>query len=333
MSEKLTTKQEVSISARFTQKVIAEFGAGAGEAALTDSQKRLAQNYFIAIDEALQATENRRQAKRSNKDPVPVTWNNVDLNSVAQGVVSSARIGWDPLQSNHVFVIPFKDNSTNKYTINFMPGYRGLELKATKYGLDVPDEVVVELVYSTDNFKPVKRDRQNKVESYEFEITNAFNRGEIIGGFYYHSYKDNPEKNKLVMMSIQDIKKRKPEYASVEFWGGEKDEWVNGEKTGRKTKIEGWYEEMCWKTVFRAAYNDITIDSQKIDDDYQRIKKSELDFHKAEVDAEISEKANAIYIDAEFEDYDKDTGELLEEVEEPATENATTRFAIEEPTF
>jgi len=34
----------------------------------------------------------------------------------------------------------------------------------------------------------------NKVESYEFEVTNPFDRGEIVGGFYYHSYNENPGK-------------------------------------------------------------------------------------------------------------------------------------------
>lgn len=317
MSKELTAKkEEKSISVRFAEKVISEFSGKVGETSLTESQKRLAQNYFIAIDTALQMAEQRRLKKKQGQDPLPVTWNNVDLTSIAQGVVACARIGWDPLQDNHVSVIPFKDNATNRYTITFMPGYRGLEIRARKYGLDVPDDVVVELVYSTDTFKPIKKDSKNKVESYEFEVTNPFNRGDIVGGFYYHSYKDNPEKNKLVIMSLNDILKRRPEYASVEFWGGEKDKWENGKKVG-KEQVQGWFPEMCYKTVYRAAYNSITIDSQKIDDDYLRLKSNELDYKKAEVDAEIASNANSVYIDAEFREFDEE-GEVFETPEKTA---------------
>ena len=54
---------------------------------------------------------------------------------------------------------------------------------------------------------------------------NEFARGDIVGGFYYHIYQDKPEKNKLVVMPLKEILKRKPQYASAEFWGGEKDSY------------------------------------------------------------------------------------------------------------
>ena len=186
--------------------------------------------------------------------------------------------------------------------MTLMPGYRGIELRATKYGLNIPDAVVVELVFSTDKFKSFKKDRNNQVESYEFEITNDFDRGHITGGFYYHIYKDNPEKNKLVTYNIQDIEKRKPTYASVEFWGGEKDLWEKDEKTGKSKKVgketvEGWYKEMCWKTMYRAAFNDITIDSQKIDDAYLNLKQTEMSYLEENAAAEIAENANKEFID------------------------------------
>ena len=38
----------------------------------------------------------------------------------------------------------------------------------------------------------------------------------------------------------------------------------NGQRTGNKTVVDGWFDEMCYKTVFRAAYDNITIDSEKI---------------------------------------------------------------------
>lgn len=290
-------KKEPTQSERFMTKVISEFGSGVGEVALTKFQKRLAQNYFIALDAILKTTEEKRLKKSEKfRDAVPVTWQHVNMEKLARDVVAMARVGFDPSQPNHINPIPYKNKHTGKYDITFIEGYRGIELKATKYGLDVPDYVTVELVYSTDKFRPVKKDSKNQYEGYEFEIVNAFDRGDIIGGFYYHSYSKAPEKNKLVVMTKKDIEKRKPDHASPEFWGGEKDKWENNKKVGTET-VEGWYDKMAWKTIYRAAYGDITIDSQKIDDDYLRLKQMESDFAEAEVDEEIRANANGPIID------------------------------------
>lgn len=300
LNQNQLAKPQETASVRFTNRVIQEFSGGVGEIALTDFQRRLAQNYFIAIDMALKAAEERRLKKSEQfRDKTPITWENVDLASLARSVVAAVRIGWDPMQDNHVSLIPFKDNTTGKYVMNIMPGYRGLELKARKYGLDVPDYVVVELVHENDHFKQIKKDRNNPIETYEFEIQNPFNRGKIVGGFYYHGWKDHPEKNRLVAFTLEEILKRKPEYASPEFWGGEKEVWENGKKVGTK-KIEGWFKEMCWKTIYRAAYRAITIDSQKIDDDYIHQKMMEESFAESEVAREIAENANQEFIDVDY---------------------------------
>ncbi len=294
-------QRELTQSERFMNKVVSEFSASVGVIALTDFQKRLAQNYFVALDAVLKTTEEKRLKKAEKyRDPLSVTWANVNMEKLARDVVAMARVGFDPAQPNHINLIPFKNNNTNKYDIGFVEGYRGIELKATKYGLDVPDNVIVELVYSTDKFRPIKKDWRNECEGYEFEVTNPFDRGEIVGGFYYHQYTQNPQKNKLVTMSLKDILKRKPDHASPEFWGGQKDKWENGQKVG-KEQVEGWYEKMCWKTVYRAAYSDITIDSQKIDDDYLRLKQLETEYAAAEVAQEIRENANKEVIDIESE--------------------------------
>lgn len=297
-NEVAKAKRELTVSERFMNQVVKEFTSGVGDIALTDFQKRLAQNYFMAIDSTLKAAEEKRKKKNEKyRDPVPVVWQSVNMEELARDVVSYARVGLDPAQSNHIAMVPFKKNATGKYDIGFIKGYRGIELVAVKYGLDVPDNVTVELVYSNDTFKVVKKDRNNPYDAYEFEIVNAFDRGEIVGGFYYHQYLEHPEKNKLVVFTLKDILKRKPQYASVEFWGGEKEVWEGSKKTGKKEQVEGWYEKMCWKTIYRAAYNDITIDSQKVDDDYLRLKQMEQSFAESEVTEEISKNANTETID------------------------------------
>lgn len=302
-------RQEASLSTRFMNKVVAEFSGDVGAVALTKFQSRLAQNYFMAINASLNKAEIKRQKKNANrntkerdKENLPVTWANVNMGKLAQDVVACARIGLDPAQRNHIAMTPFKNSSTNQYDIVFIEGYRGVELKASKYGLDVPEAVIVELVYSNDKFKSFKKSKDNQVESYSFEIVNDFDRGEIIGGFYYHAHKD-PARNKLIVMTLKDILKRKPRYASSEFWGGEKDVWENGQKV-RTEQVDGWYEKMCFKTVYRAAYGDITIDSQKIDDDFLRLQANEDRVAEAAAEAEINEHANQQVVDAEWKEPD-----------------------------
>jgi recombination protein RecT len=304
MSNQLAVaKTEPSMSERFMVKVVSEFGSGVGEIALTQSQRRLAQNYFIALDGVLQLAEAKRLKKSEKyREAVPVTWQHVNMPLLARAVVAAARVGWDPLEKNHINLIPYLNGATSLYDIGFIPGYRGLELKAKKYGLDLPDSVTVELVYSLDKLTMFKKDKTNQVESYTLEVFNPFDRGEVIGGFYYHSFTGRPEKNRLVVMPLKDILKRKPKYASAEFWGGEKDVWEKDPQTGRSKKtgtekVDGWFEEMCYKTIYRAAYGSITIDSQKIDDSYQALSQNESSAMMLAGELEYSAQANKQIID------------------------------------
>lgn len=282
---------------RFTEKVIKEFQSQAGTIELSDYQKRLCQRYFIKIDQVLQTAETKRLAKPEQyRDSLAITWNNVNMIQLAVDVVAYANVGLDPTQPNHINLIPYKNNATNKYDIGFIVGYKGTEIKSRKYGLDIPDNVVVELKYKTDKFKAIKKDINNPSEGYLFEITDEFNRGELEGGFYFLEYKNEPHKNKLRIFTKADIEKRKPAKASAEFWGGEKDVWEKNDqgrsvKTGTE-KVEGWFEEMCFKTIYRAAYNSITIDAKKIDDSYLAILQKEKDQASAKVEEEIENNAN-----------------------------------------
>jgi recombination protein RecT len=123
-------QKKLTASERFTNKVLAEFGGSVGQIALTEFQKRLAQNYFIAIDAGLKAAEVKRLAKKKNQDPLAITWENVNMESLSRNVVAFARVGLDPAQKNHINMMPFKNNALKKYDIGFIEGYRGLELKA-----------------------------------------------------------------------------------------------------------------------------------------------------------------------------------------------------------
>lgn len=256
-------KIEVSPSVRFTDRVMQELATSMdGKVEMTNHQKKIVQNSFVKLDLILKASEKKRLAKSEQyRDSLEFSWSNVNINKLAQDIAAISAVGLDPMQKNHVHLVPFKDG--DKHNFETIIGYRGTELKALKFGLNPPDDIIVELVYSNDTFVPMKKDRHNEYENYEFKINNAFDRGEIIGGFYYHSF-DDFKKNKLVIMPLSEILKRKPDYASAEFWGGEKDEWKDGKKSGKKIEVPGWFPQMCYKTVFRAAHDEITIDSEKI---------------------------------------------------------------------
>ncbi len=166
----------------------------------------------------------------------------------------------------------------------------------------------------------------NAIEGYEFEIVNAFDRGTVVGGFGYIEYAD-PVKNKLVIMSMKDIMKRKPQYASAEFWGGVVKKWEGGKQI--ETQTEGWFEEMCLKTLKREVYSakHIPRDPQKIDDDYHFLRTREMQSAERSAQDEIVHYANTIVIDTSpaTTAVDEETGEVVD-VMEPAADVQLPNF-------
>lgn len=289
-------------SERFTAKVMREFGSSAGAPQVTDFQRQLIQGYFISIDRALKAAEEERIRKNANNkdhkydNDLPVTWEHVNLTDLALDVVHFARMGLDMMQENHLFPIPYKNNKAQRYDVTLMPGYNGIRYIAEKYAVEPPLAVTVELVYESDTFEPVKKDAMNQVESYRFIINKPFDRGAVVGGFGYIEYTDQ-QKNELVIMTLHDIEKRKPTYASPNFWGGPQKVWENGRQVEKHT--EGWFEEMCIKTIKREIYSakHIPRDPKKIDDAYQYMKMREARIAELEAQAEIDANANGEIID------------------------------------
>lgn len=313
------------LSERFTMAVLAEFGKDDdGQYKITDAQRRLVKGYFIQIDKVLadlEAKRIERNSKNSDKkydNNLAYTWNNLNLRALALDCMHYSKMGLDMMQSNHLHPIPYKNRTNNNYDMTLMRGYSGIEYVAKKYALDPPVDVVIELIYSTDSFKPIKKDLNNKVEGYEFTINNPFDRGEIIGGFGYIVFSD-PSKNKLIMMSKAEVEKRKPTYASVEFWGGEKDEWKDGKKAG-KVQVDGWYAQMFEKTIRREVFSQkhIPLDPSKIDEHIMHLERQESLQTDIKVEAEIEANANQELIgvpEAEYTNVDIETGEILEEPE------------------
>ena len=301
---------QANMSERFMQKVVHEFSGSVGEFQITEYQRQLIQGYFIGVDRALKTAEAERVRKNEKNtdhdkydNPIPVTWKNVNMADLALDVVHYARLGLDTMQANFITPIPYLNSKTNRYDINLMLGYNGIKYIAEKFALCPPKSVTVELVYATDNFKPYKKGRGNDVESYDFEITNPFDRGNIVGGFGYIEY-DDAHKNELVLMSMKDIEKRKPKYASANFWGGgTRKEWktVNGKRQQVEVENDGWLDEMCRKTIIREVYSPkhILLDPRKVDDSYQYMKQREARLAEAQDDMRriIDVTANSVPVE------------------------------------
>lgn len=308
MSNELTKKEqnalqkkELTASERFTNMVINEFQGNIGELNLNEYQKQLIRNYFIGIDNALKNAETSRQYSSKKKDDPTITWNNVNMNKLATDVVQNAKLGLDMSIPNHLHVVPYKNSKTNQYDLSLMPGYEGLKYIAANYSLYKVADIKVELVHENDIFQPIYKDN---IEGYEFKITNPFARGNVIGGFGYIRY-ENEIHNKLVIMSIDELLKRKPSTASVEFWGGEKNVWENGKITGKET-VEGWINEMLYKTMVRATCKKVTVDPKKINESYVYVMESEdnyyTDAQEDKINQEIEDNANKEIIDIEAEE-------------------------------
>ncbi len=327
--ENQAQKKELTASERFTGMVINEFQGNVGQLNLNEYQKQLIRNYFIGIDNALKIAEERRSYSKKKANDPAIIWQNVNMNKLAVDVVQNAKLGLDMAVTNHLSVVPYLNGKTNKYDLNLMPGYEGLRYVAIKYAIYPIIDIRVELIHKNDKFKMTSK---NNVECYEFDIENPFDRGEVIGGFGYIRYQDET-RNKLVVMSKAELLKRKPSTAAAEFWGGEKDKWENGKKVGTET-IEGWQEEMLYKTMVRATCKKVPLDPKKINESYIYVMESAENYYvenqEDKVNQEIEENANRELIDIQSE-------ETLEaETENPQTvseENATDEKPNDRPAF
>lgn len=251
---------------RFTNGVIGEILKIDQSVKFSDAQNKLLKKYFIVIDGVLKTAElNRLKKTEQYRDSLEVSWQNVNMNKLSQDVADLSSIGIDCSLKNSVFFIPYKNNALGKYDLVPMFGYAGMEQKARNFAIDYPKNIVFELVYSNDKFKEIKKDKNNKVNTVEFTITDSFNRGSLLGGYWMKEYEDET-KNEVRVLSLEDIKKRKPKSASVEFWGGDKPIYKNGSKTSQTETVDGWFEEMCIKTIKRHCFDSFILSSEKMNE-------------------------------------------------------------------
>lgn len=251
-------KKNLPVVTRFALTMADEFQANDGKP-VTAVQKHILQGYADSISKTIANF-------KPSKDKPALNWNNIDYPKLKRAVYVNAHLGLDMWQENMMSIVPFYNKETKMYELNLMRGYNGIKHLAETFSKDKIVNIVTELVYSNDKFRPIKKDARNEIETYEFEIVNMFDRGVLIGGFGYIEYEDS-RKNKLIIMTKDEMDKRKPDYAAVEFWGGTKNKWENGKVAGTE-EVAGWQNEMYLKTLIRYVCNQrhIPLDPVKIGD-------------------------------------------------------------------
>lgn len=271
------TSVQATQSERFLKNVETQFAAEAGAPmAFSDYEKTLAQHLFLKVDNVLKDMETKR-LNATKPYGQPFTWQNVNMRKLSLDAVHRVQLGLDALVPNHIHPVPYFNKREGKYDLDLRVGYVGKAYYRQQVAVDVPVDVIYELVYSTDKFIPLKKSFSNATESYEFEITNPFDRGEIIGGFGYLVYEDE-RKNTLIMVSEKDFEKSRKAAQSDTFWS--------------KHPVE-----MRYKTLVHRVTDKLTVDPKKVNATaYAYVENQE---EETSVRREINENANKDLLDIE----------------------------------
>lgn len=291
-------------SERFTNQIMSQFQAEAGSPVqFTAYERALAQHLFLKVDSCLKEFEKKRR-ESGKESQAPFIWQNVNMRKLALDAVHRIQLGLDALIPAHIYPIPYFNGKEKLYDIDLRVGYRGELYYRTESAVEKPQDVRLELVYSSDEFSPMMKSHDNNVEDYTFKIVNPFNRGNIIGGFAYISYKD-PQKNKLVLVSEADFKKSCQAAKSQDFWSK-------------------YPAEMRYKTLVHRAMSHLPIDPKKVNAPAFAAVESDS------VEAEIDRNANGEAI--VVEDFEE-RQEQMDNSEAPQGGPEAVQDAPREPDF
>jgi len=280
-------KREPTPGEKFTSLVVREFGSTISDSLeMTPYQRHLAQHLFIKIDATLKDLEAKRSSERQ-----PIVWNNINLNKLAIDAVHRIDLGLDALIANHIHPIPYWNSKEGKYDLDLRIGYAGKDLYRRRMAVNEPQDIIYELVYSADGFIPIKRTLKNSVESYEFEVTKPFDRGDIVGGFGYIVYADS-HKNQLVIVTEKDFQKSQAMAKTQDFW--------------TRNPVE-----MRYKTLVLRVTEKLQVDPRKVNESYLAVEAADDEAAEIEIEDEISENANKDVIDV-----DPETGEIVGDEQE-----------------
>lgn len=303
---------EKSISERFVGMVMQEFAAAFGNGTqLTPMQKKLAQHLYLRIDRALQEAEAKRIKLGDKRSPY--IWQNINLPKMAMDAMHRINLGLDGLIENHISPIAYWNSKNSKYDIDLRVGYVGKDYYRRKMAVEEPVNILYELVYDTDEFRPIKKNAKNEIESFEFEIKNPWNRGKVMGGFGYIIYSD-PKKNKLVIVTEKDFQRSEKSAKSNEFW-----------KNNR--------EQMQYKTIVHRTTEKIPVDPEKINESFMIVESDDME---ETILGQIENNANKEFIDIEPEQGTEQESESADQPQEempPNTDHHEMKKAPQQQTL
>jgi hypothetical protein len=284
-------KKEHSLSQRFIDKVTNEMASAIGQGVkFSESQKRLATNLFVKVDNDLQNAEADRLKKK--KGGVPIVWANVNMQKLALDAAHRIQLGLDALVPNHIHTIPYHNGKTDKYDLDLRIGYKGKHLYRVKFCADDVVDIRYELIREGDHFKILKKNFEREIESYEHEVTDPFNQGKVIGGFGYIVYKD-PTMNKVITVSREDMDKIKSSWTSGPVWKGD------------------WEHRMQLKTVVHRTTEALNIDTTKTNMSYHYVEAQDDPFRDDLDPSKAIEPG-----DRKMIDFDEETGEIDDDNQE-----------------
>ena len=279
----LPQKKEPTISDRFTGMVVREYSDSISNVELTAFQRKLAQHLFVKVDIALKDFEIKRLGQAGGDKKTPFTWENINLPKLAVDTVHRIELGLDALIPNHIHPVPYFNNRKNKYDLDLRIGYSGKDYYYRKMSLYQIADIVYELVYENDKFTVIKKTANEGVETYKLDIPKPFDRGQVVGGFGYIIY-DNPQMNRVVIVTLDDFKKSQTAAKSNDFWSKHPD-------------------SMKYKTIVHRTVSRIVLDPEKINASFAHVENDEIqaiDNQKwEESEREVSINANQEVIDIE----------------------------------
>lgn len=297
-------KKQASIAERFTNTIMREFQSVFGDVETFDgNKKRLAQHLFIKIDSVLKELEIKRQKDSRKENNPPMTWEKLNLQKLAFDAMNVIEVGLDALIDNHIYPIPYLNGKTGQYDLDLRVGYIGKDYYRRRFAVDVPEQIIYNLVYKNDEFKVYPKDKENEVENYSFHVKQPFERGEIVGGFGYIMRKDKT-KNKLVIVTMPEIERAKSKALTNDFWGSFED-------------------RMQYKTLVNIVTHarNLPIDPAKINECFYRVEEKENEVDKPLITEIIEDPKKNI----ENEKNDQETEEIEVENE--------TKSSIKKPDF
>lgn len=154
--------------------------------------------------------------------------------SLAGAIMQAAMLGLEPSSLGHCYFVPFRNNKTNEYEVQFIIGYKGMIDLAWRTG--EIESIIAREVCENDHFKF----ELGLEESIEHSFDLRKDRGKAYAYYAVAKYKGGG--HTIMVMSKSDIEKHKARSKAAK-----NGPWVTD------------YDEMAKKTVIRAMFKYLPI--------------------------------------------------------------------------